>query len=538
MRTAYTSDQIRAAEAALMATLPEGALMERAATGLAVVCARMLGGVYGSRVVLLVGGGDNGGDALYAGARLAARGARVDALLAGTRVHAGGLEALRRAGGRVTRLNPDPGPGSGPDPDPDPGSGPDPGPGHGAGNGPGIAVATADHPAGARVRGLLDAADLIVDGMLGIGGAGALREPYATLARLANDAPGEVVAVDVPSGVDASSGRVEGPAVVADATVTFGAWKIGLLVDPGSRHAGRTELVDIGLGPHLPDPEAVAPTDADVAAMLPRPDASSDKYRRGVVGVAAGSELYTGAAVLAVGGALRAGVGMVRYAGGAEPVAQVRARWPEAVITTLAPGEGVERVGRVQAWVLGPGLGTGDEARAVARSVLSSEVPVLVDADALTLVAQDRALLRRDAPVLITPHAGELSRLIGVPRERIEARRLESVRRAAAELGVTVLLKGSTTLVAEEDRPVGINLTGSPWLATGGTGDVLAGLAGALLAAGLSGYDAASCAAYLHGIAGRQGPLTAWDVAEALPEVARSLLDGPRHRLPPAKLGS
>ncbi|MEU3163576.1 NAD(P)H-hydrate dehydratase [Streptosporangium sp. NPDC006930] len=531
MRTAYTSDQIRAAEAALMATLPEGALMERAATGLAVICARMLGGVYGSRVVLLVGGGDNGGDALHAGARLAARGARVDALLAGTRVHAAGLEALRRAGGRVTRLNPDPGHNH------DPGSGSGPGPGHGAGNGPGLAVATAD-PAGARVRGLFDAADLIVDGMLGIGGAGALREPYATLARLANDAPGEVVAVDVPSGVDASSGRVEGPAVVADATVTFGAWKIGLLVDPGSRHAGRTELVDIGLGPYLPAPEAVAPTDTDVAAMLPRPDASSDKYRRGVVGIAAGSELYTGAAVLAVGGALRAGVGMVRYAGGAEPVAQVRARWPEAVITTLAPGEGVERVGRVQAWVLGPGLGTGDEARAVARSVLSSEVPVLVDADALTLVAQDRALLRRDAPVLITPHAGELSRLIGVPRERIEARRLESVRRAAAELGVTVLLKGSTTLVAEEDRPVGINLTGSPWLATGGTGDVLAGLAGALLAAGLSGYDAASCAAHLHGIAGRGGPLTAWDVAEALPEVARSLLGGPRHRLSPAKLGS
>ncbi|GAA4179477.1 bifunctional ADP-dependent NAD(P)H-hydrate dehydratase/NAD(P)H-hydrate epimerase [Streptosporangium oxazolinicum] len=510
MRTAYTSDQIRAAEAALMATLPEGALMQRAATGLAVVCARMLGGVYGSRVVLLVGGGDNGGDALYAGARLAARGARVDALLAGTRVHAAGLEALRRAGGRATGLRPDPNSGHGP----------------------------AEDPAGARVRALLDAADLIVDGMLGIGGAGALREPYATLARLANDAPGEVLAVDVPSGVDASSGRTEGPAVVADATVTFGAWKTGLLVDPGSGHAGRAELVDIGLGPHLPDPDTAAPTAADVAAMLPRPGASSDKYRRGVVGIAAGSERYTGAAVLAVGGALRAGVGMVRYAGVAEPVAQVRARWPEAVITTLAPGEGIEEVGRVQAWVLGPGLGTGDEARAIARSVLSSAVPVLVDADALTLVAQDRSLLRRAAPVLITPHAGELSRLIDVPRARIEARRLENVRRAAAELGVTVLLKGSTTLVAEDERPVRINPTGSPWLATGGTGDVLAGLAGALLAAGLSGYDAASCAAYLHGIAGREGPLTATGVAEALPEVVRSLVDGSRHTFPPAKLGA
>ncbi|MFF3441016.1 NAD(P)H-hydrate dehydratase [Streptosporangium sp. NPDC002721] len=565
MRTAYTSDQIRAAEAALMATLPEGTLMERAATGLAVACARMLGGVYGSRVVLLVGGGDNGGDALYAGARLAARGVRVDALLAGTRVHAAGLEALRRAGGRVTDLRPDHGPAGDPAPaSPAPGTSGDPAPGSPArktsedpapgspapgisedpagaraprgGSGP-TPGKRAEDPAGARVRDLLDAADLIVDGMLGIGGTGALREPYATLARLANDAPGEVVAVDVPSGVDASSGRVEGPAVRADATVTFGAWKNGLLVDPGSGHAGRTELVDIGLGPHLPDPDTAVLTDPDVAALLPRPGASSDKYRRGVVGIAAGGERYTGAAVLAVGGALRAGVGMVRYAGVAEPVAQVRARWPEAVITTLAPGEGVGEVGRVQAWVLGPGLGTGDEARAIARSVLSSEVPVLVDADALTLVAQDRSLLRRGAPVLVTPHAGELSRLIGVPRERIEARRLENVRRAAAELGVTVLLKGSTTLVAEDGRPVRINPTGSPWLATGGTGDVLAGLAGALLAAGLSGYDAASCAAYLHGIAGRRGPLTAWDVAEALPEAARSLVNGTGHGGSPAKLG-
>ncbi|GAA2994636.1 NAD(P)H-hydrate dehydratase [Streptosporangium longisporum] len=495
MRTAYTSDQIRAAEAALMATLPEGALMERAATGLAVVCARMLGGVYGSRVALLVGGGDNGGDALYAGARLAARGARVEAIAAGTRVHTGGLEALRRAGGRVV------------------------------------------DPEGAAARAVLGAADLIVDGMVGIGGSGALREPYATLARLAAEAPGEVLAVDVPSGVDASNGQVEGAAVQADATVTFGAWKTGLLVDPGRGYAGRTELVDIGLGPHLPDPAVTAPQDADVAALLPRPGATSDKYRRGVVGIAAGSERYTGAAVLAVGGALRGGVGLVRYAGTAEPVAQVRARWPEAVITTLAPGEGVERVGRVQAWVLGPGLGTGDEAHAVARSVLASDVPVLVDADGLTLLAADRSLLHRSAPVLLTPHAGELSRLTDVPRDRIEARRLENVRQAAAELGVTVLLKGSTTLVAQEGRPVVVNPTGSPWLATGGTGDVLSGLTGALLAAGLDTYDAASAGAYLHGIAGRSGPLSAWDVAQALPEAARGLVNGRRRGVPAARLG-
>ncbi|GGS80854.1 bifunctional NAD(P)H-hydrate repair enzyme [Planobispora rosea] len=522
MRTAYTSDQIRAAEAALMATLPEGTLMRRAAAGLAVSCAAMLGRVYGSRVVVLAGSGDNGGDALYAGARLAARGARVHAVLAGSRVHEAGLAALRGAGGRVVGLR-----GGGTDVR--------------DGSGPGAAdAASRAGTAGTdAVREVIDAADLVLDGLVGIGGTGALREPYARLAAITEESAAAVVAVDVPSGVDASSGRIDGRAVRADLTVTFGALKIGLLVDPGSGQAGRVELVDIGLGPYLPDPDATALTGEDVALRLPRPGASSDKYRRGVVGVAAGSRRYTGAAVLAVGGAIRAGAGMVRYAGAAEPVAQVRARWPEAVITELAsangdgaadPAKEIAEVGRVQAWVLGPGLGTGPEAHAVARAVLASDVPVLVDADGLTLAARERELLRRrtGAPVLITPHAGELSRLLGVPRERIEARRLEHARQAAAELGVTVLLKGSTTLVAEEGRPVRVNPTGSPWLATGGTGDVLAGLAGTLLAAGLDCYDAASCAAYLHGIAGQRGPVAAADVAQALPEVMRSVINRPR----------
>ncbi|MEU7910469.1 NAD(P)H-hydrate dehydratase [Microbispora bryophytorum] len=500
MRTAYTSDQIRSAELALMARLPEGTLMDRAAAGLAAVCAHLLAGscgrVYGSRVALLIGSGDNGGDALYAGARLARRGARVEAVLAGSRTHEGGLAALRKAGGRA-------------------------------------------HPYdAARGRELLADADLVMDGLVGIGGSGPLREPYGTLAELTAEAGGLVVAVDVPSGVDASSGRVEGPAVRAHLTVTFGAYKAGLLVDPGATHAGAVELVDIGLGPFLPDPEVAALTADDVADLLPRPGEESDKYRRGVVGIAAGSDRYTGAAVLSVGGAVRAGAGMVRFASSAEPVRLVRARWPEAVTTVLDPSlvlkSSLDEVGRVQAWVLGPGLGTGPEAHAVARAVLSTGVPVLVDADGLTLVAKDRALLRRAAPTVLTPHAGELSRLLGVPRERIEAGRLDHVRRAAEELGATVLLKGSTTLVAEEHRPVRVNTTGTPWLATGGTGDVLSGIAGALLAAGLTGYDAASCAAYLHGLAARtaagggaagrgQAPIAALDVAQALPEALRTL---------------
>ncbi|RSN00373.1 bifunctional ADP-dependent NAD(P)H-hydrate dehydratase/NAD(P)H-hydrate epimerase [Nonomuraea sp. WAC 01424] len=483
MKTAYTADQIRDAERTLMARLPEGTLMQRAAHGLAAVCADLLGRVYGRRVVLLVGSGDNGGDALYAGERLARRGARVEAVLAGSKTHEAGLRAFLDAGGRVAE------------------------------------------------QAALGEADLIVDGLVGIGVSGALREPYARLAEEANAAHGTVVAVDVPSGVDASTGQVAGAAVRARVTVTMGAYKTGLLVDPGAAHTGTVELVDIGLGPFLPDPDVAALTRADVEDLLPRPGNESDKYRRGVLGVAAGSDLYTGAAVLAVGGALRAGAGLVRYAGTHEPVQQVRAHWPEAVITPL-DRPSIEHVGRVQAWLLGPGLGTGDWAHELAARVLASDVPVLIDADGLTLVARDRSLLRRRAPVLITPHAGELSRLIGVSRDDIEAARLEHVRRAAAELGVTVLLKGSTTVVAEEARPVRVNGTGTSWLATGGTGDVLSGVAGALLAQGLGCYDAASVGAYLHGLAGRLAargaPLTSAGVATAVPEAIRSVHAEPR----------
>ncbi|TKK91015.1 NAD(P)H-hydrate dehydratase [Herbidospora galbida] len=478
MWTAFTSDQVRQAEHALMALVPDGELMQRAAAGLAAVCARLLPGVYGSRVVLLVGGGDNGGDTLYAGARLAARGARVEAVLAGSRTHEGGLEALKRAGGRVIEA------------------------------------------------GEVGAPDLILDGLLGIGGKGGLREPYATLARIAAESGALVVAVDVPSGVDSSTGEVAGEAVKAQVTVTFGARKAGLLVDPGAERAGIVELVDIGLTAHLPEPEITALTAADVAGLLPVPGIESDKYRRGVVGVLAGSDRFAGAAVLAVGGAVRAGAGMVRFAGPEDAVHQVRARWPEAV-TTLLKEDPVEEVGRVQAWVLGPGMGTDERARRIAAEVLGTDLPVIVDADALTIVSKNPKLLHRQAPTLITPHAGELGRLLGVDPKDIEARRIEHVRRAVEELQVTVLLKGSTTVVAEQGRPVRVNTTGTSWLATAGTGDVLSGISGTLLAAGLAPYDAGSVAAFLHGLAARKAaegaPIAALDVAVSLPDVIRHL---------------
>ncbi|MET7722401.1 NAD(P)H-hydrate dehydratase [Streptomyces mirabilis] len=479
MRTAYSVETVRAAERELMARLAEGALMQRAAAGLAAACADLLGRVYGSRIVLLVGSGDNGGDALYAGARLARRGAGVTAvLLVPERTHGAGLAALRRAGGTV------------------------------AGSG--------------AAEELILRADLVVDGIVGIGGKGGLRPEAAPLAACAADSRAAVVAVDLPSGIEADTGEVLGTAIRADLTVTFGTHKPGLLIDPGREYAGSVRLVDIGL--ELPEEAALeALQHADVAARLPVPGAESDKYRRGVVGIAAGSARYPGAAVLAVSGALRGGAGAVRYVGPAADA--VISRFPE----TLVSDQGPARAGRVQAWVVGPGVG--DDASAVAQ-VLGADVPVLVDADGLRLA--DRSAVRaRTAPTLMTPHAGEAAALLGVSRESVEAARLASARELALRYGATVLLKGSTTLVADPaGGAVRVNPTGTAWLATAGSGDVLSGLAGSLLAAGLSALDAGSVGAYLHGLAGRLGadgaPLGAHDVAAAIPEAWRDVRDALR----------
>ncbi|WP_424918594.1 NAD(P)H-hydrate dehydratase [Streptomyces sp. wa1064] len=482
MRRAYSVETVRAAEAALMQRLPEGALMRRAAAGLAVACGDLLrrnGRVYGSRVLLLVGSGDNGGDALYAGARLARRGAGVRALLlAPDRAHPGGLAALLAAGGQVV-----------------------------------------DGPDGLGVL------DLVVDGITGIGGRGGLREDATGLLHTVTRDRTPVLAVDLPSGVEADTGEVHGDAVRADATVTFGTYKPGLLIDPAAEHAGALRLVDIGLGPELPEPpDLEALQYADVAALLPVPGPESDKYRRGVVGVVAGSERYPGAAVLAVAGALRGGAGAVRYVGpGADAVI---ARYPEALVHAGPPS----KAGRVQAWVVGPGLGDGRSAGAAVAEVLAADVPVLVDADGLRLLDAE-TVRTRTAPTVLTPHAGEAAALLGTAREEVEAGRLAAVRELAARYRATVLLKGSTTLIAEaRDTPVRVNPTGTSWLATAGSGDVLSGLTGSLLAAGLAPRDAASVGAYLHGLAARHGsdgaPVSAQDVADGIRAAWRDVRAG------------
>jgi ADP-dependent NAD(P)H-hydrate dehydratase / NAD(P)H-hydrate epimerase len=457
MRRAHSVEQVRAAEARLLAELPEGALMQRAAAGLAYAVLDLLGSAYGRRVLLLVGPGNNGGDALYAGATLARRGCAVEAWLLAEGVHDAGLAALRAAGGRTVSA--------------------------------------------AETR-----PDVVVDGIVGIGGRPGLRpEAVAALAAV----PGvPVVAVDVPSGVDVDTGELGGPHVTASVTVTFGTHKIAHLVDPAAAACGVVHLVDLGLD--LPDPPVEAFQADDVAALVPRPAPDAHKYTRGVVGVRAGSAAYPGAGLLSVGGAATGLCGMVRYVGDPEVASRVRELHPEVV------GDG-----RVQAWVVGSG--SGDEVAGQLTAALDDGVPVVVDADALAHVSAPAG-----AHVVLTPHAGELARMLDVEREAVEAAPLEHARLAAQAYDAVVLLKGRRSLVAEPGGRVRVTTTGVPWLATAGSGDVLGGVIGALLAAGLAPYDAAAVGSWLHGaaatLASGGGPLVAGDVARALPDVVRLLV--------------
>ena len=440
MRYYYTAYQIRVAEAPLLAALPDGALMRRAATGLAHVIAAELrertGGVAGRRICAVVGSGANGGDALWAATLLRRRGVAAAAILLDPqRTHPGALSAFRSAGGQVT-------------------------------------------------QNLTAATDLVIDGVVGISGQGPLRPAAAEVFAAAEAAGVAVVAVDVPSGIDVATGSITRPAVRAALTVTFGGRKpVHALAD-----CGRVEVVDIGLD--LPPTPLMALDAADVRACWPVPGPLDDKYTQGVVGILAGSAAYPGAAVLCTGAAVAATSGMVRYAGAA--AAEVVVHWPEVVIASSPAA-----TGRVQAVVVGPGLGTDEAALETLTYALRTDLPVIVDADGLTvLAAHPHLVLGRAAPTVLTPHAGEYARLAGEPPG---VDRVAATRRLATTFGATVLLKGNVTVIAEaHSGQVYLNPAGGSWAATAGSGDLLSGIIGALLAAGLPAAQAAAAAAFVH----------------------------------------
>ncbi|MBC7302801.1 MAG: bifunctional ADP-dependent NAD(P)H-hydrate dehydratase/NAD(P)H-hydrate epimerase [Nocardia sp.] len=435
----YTVDEIRAAEAELFTRVPVGMPMRRAAFGLAGVVVGELrsrtGAVAGRTVGMLVGSGDNGGDALWAGAFLRRRGVRVSAVLLNPeRAHSAGLAALRAAGGRVVDR--------------------------------------------------LESVDLVIDGIVGISGRGSLR-PGAAEMVAAVDAP--IVAADLPSGVDPDTGAVDGPAVTADVTVAFGAYKpVHALAVP---RCGRIVLVPIGLRLGAAGLAQLEP--AAVGAGWPVPGPADDKYSQGVTGVCAGSAKYPGAGVLCVGGAVVATSGMVRYAGSDTAVSE---RYPEVVASPS-----ISETGRVQAWVFGPGGGTDAAARDRLAEVLATDLPVLVDADGLTILAEEPGLVRgRGAPTVLTPHAGEFARLTGAA---VGDDRVRAARGLAEQWGVTVLLKGRATIIASPGEATLVNDAGGDWAATPGSGDVLSGIIGALLAAGRAPGWAAAAGARVHALA-------------------------------------
>jgi ADP-dependent NAD(P)H-hydrate dehydratase / NAD(P)H-hydrate epimerase len=473
--------------------VPSLELMERAGTAVADEAARM---APDGPLAVLAGKGNNGGDGLVAARILRERGREVTVLLAGAGAELAG-DALRN----LERL-------------------------------PGAPPAT-------LAAGIAPGCALAIDALLGTGATGEPRGAIAAAIALLDACGAPILAVDGPSGVDASTGEVAGRAISAQATVTFHAAKPGLWIEPGRGHAGHVLVTDIGIPSGAPVPFAAGLVDDAVLATIPRRTGASNKFTSGRVLVAGGSAGLTGAPCLAALAAARAGAGYVTVCAPASLATVVEAKLLE-VMTLAIPDEGgahgpagVEALAaaagaRGGALVLGPGLGRSPSATAFARAVCAAiELPIVLDADGLNAFAGDpEALAGRVA--VITPHEGELGRLLGRPAAEIAARRLRSAREAATRSGAVVVLKGDDTIVVAPDGFAAVSAGATPGLATAGTGDVLSGVLGALLAKGLEPLHAACAGVRLHALAGlaaaaRRGPegLIASDVIDALAAVRR-----------------
>jgi ADP-dependent NAD(P)H-hydrate dehydratase / NAD(P)H-hydrate epimerase len=378
----------------------------------------------------------------------------------------------------------------------------------------------------------------IVDALLGTGFSGEPRGAVAAAIDAVNASGAQVVSVDVPSGVDASSGVVRGGAVRATLTVTFHAAKPGLWISPGKAHAGEVRALDIGIPRGAPASASIGLIAPEVLERLPRRDARSTKFSSGHVLVAGGSRGLTGAPRMAAEAAMRAGAG---YVTACVPAALqdilASAGTPELMTRGLPDDDGalsvegveeaLEASARGGALALGPGLGRRSGAFAFARALAArAEVPIVLDADGLNAHAGELATLAaRSAPTVLTPHAGELGRLLELDSAEIERERLRHVRAAAEQAQAVVVLKGDDTLVAAPNGTVAVSAGGSPALATAGTGDVLSGVIAALLAQGLDAFAAAAAGVEMHAQAGRQAArrvgapegVIASDVIAALP---------------------
>ncbi|MCW3014996.1 MAG: NAD(P)H-hydrate dehydratase [Solirubrobacterales bacterium] len=487
-----SSAAMRAADAAAIAAgTPGTALMERAGSGLAMLAAHLL---PDGPIAVLCGKGNNGGDGFVAARLLHAAGRDVRVLTTSVAEDSTG-DAAHNLARLATRPRPfDP----------------------------------------AALEGCTGA----IDALLGTGVTGAPRGAVARAVRALRASKLPVVACDVPSGVDADTGAIPDPEIVvqAVATVTFAAAKPGLWIAPGKLHAGAVHVVDIGVRVDAADAQIGLLADDDVLDDLPSRSASSTKFTQGHVVACGGSRGLTGAVCLTAQAAARAGAGYVTACVPRSLEAIFEVKLTEVMTRALADADGslladaahvVLDVVAARGGVLtlGGGLGRSDGALACARVIaLRAAAPLVLDADAIAAFAGDPdALITRTAPTIITPHAGELGRLLGTGSAAVDAHRLDSVREAARRAGAIVVLKGDDTLVATPDGRVAVSEGGAPALATAGTGDVLTGVCGAFLAAGLEPWHAACAAVRAHLLAGRgaaavHGPdgVIAGDVIDAL----------------------
>ncbi len=500
-------EQMRAFDAHAITTchVPSLVLMENAGRGATDVLVRELldGSAVGRRVTVVCGTGNNGGDGFVVARHLASRGAVVEVILAGdanrmTSDCRANHAAFVGIGGRVALLSNDVEP----------------------------------------LRKALSVTEVCVDALFGTGLDRALGDPFLAIVRAVDEARCRKLALDVPSGMNADTGAPMGGALHADVTVTFAHPKLGHLTPSGARISGDVHVVDIGVPPSLRASHVASLVESrDVRALLSPRTVDVHKYRAGHVALFAGSAGKIGASLLAASGALRGGAGAATIVTWPDAASVLDSRVLEVMTSRLAGGDGLlpsvdVALGHKRAVVLGPGFGTGDDARAAIEHVLATyDGMVVVDADALTVRAGaiERFASARGRLVL-TPHAGELARLLGTTSEAVEADRFGVARSAAARANAVVLLKGAHTIVASPGGEVVVNSTGNPSLATAGAGDVLAGLLGAL-ACSLDPFEAAYAAAYLHGAAAdawrarnADRGLLAGEIATELPQVIKALV--------------
>ena len=509
MLPVFTAAEMRALDARAIASLglPGPRLMEAAGTGAARLIARRFAPIRGRHVVILCGKGNNGGDGFVVARRLRAAGARVRVFLLARRADVRGdaALALRRWTGRVEEV-------------------------------------TDAAGLGAVERAIAEA-DLVADALLGTGLEGPARglvgECIARLGRATAAGAPPVAALDLPSGLSSDHGALPGPAVRATVTATFAGWKRALLLHPAAALAGEVTVIPIGIAP-----EEVARgirtaliEEADARRHFPRRTLDAHKGTFGHLLVVGGSRGKTGAVALACRAALRSGAGLATAATAASQQPIVAALGMEHMTEALpeVPGGCIARgaservlalAASMDAVALGPGLSLTEDSQALARDLVATVPrPMVVDADALSALAGHLECLKGAAgPRLLTPHPGEMARMLGVTIPEVQADRIEGARAFAVTHGVWLALKGAGTIVAGPDGRVAINATGNPGMAKGGSGDVLTGMAGAFLARGLAPGDALEAAVYLHGLAGdlacahhgEEGML-AGDIVEAIP---------------------